>query len=139
MDRTLMLDDLGRWAEAFLRPTVLVELGALVACVGLAWMLVSLLQRGLRQGDPRSILFGTRVLDGALFPLVLLSLAYVARTSLMHWVTLAVFTVAIPVLVSLVVIRIGVKVLQVAYPDARWVRPIERSISWMAWLGMVLW
>ena len=46
---------------------------------------------------------------------------------------------AVPVLVSLVVIRIGVKVLQVAYPDAAWVRPIERSISWLAWLGMVLW
>ena len=49
------------------------------------------------------------------------------------------FKIAIPVLVALVVIRIGVKVLQVAYPDAAWVRPIERSISWMAWLGMVLW
>ena len=139
VDTTLILDDLGRWAEAFLRPTVLVELAALAGCVALAWLLVSLLQRGLRQGDPRSILFGTRVIDGALFPLALLSLAYVARTSLMHWIPLAVFTVAIPVLVSLVVIRIGVKVLQVAYPDAGWVRPIERSISWMAWLGMVLW
>ena len=52
---------------------------------------------------------------------------------------LAAFKVAIPVLVALVVIRIGVKVLQVAYPDAAWVRPIERSISWLAWLGMVLW
>jgi small-conductance mechanosensitive channel len=79
------------------------------------------------------------VVDGALFPLALLSLAYVARTSLMPWIPLAVFTVAIPVLVSLVVIRIGVKVLQVAFPKARWVRPIERSISWIAWLAMVLW
>ncbi|CAN7486161.1 mechanosensitive ion channel [Acidovorax sp. LjRoot117] len=138
-DPTLMLDDLGRWAEAFVRPTVLVELAALVACVGLAWWLVTLLQRGLHHGDSRSILFGARVIDGALFPLALLSLAYVARTSLMHWMPLAVFRVAIPVLVSLVVIRIGVKVLQAAYPDAAWVRPIERSISWLAWLGMVLW
>ena len=78
-------------------------------------------------------------MDGALFPLLLLGLAYVARTVLHHWVALAAFKVAIPVLVALVVIRIGVKVLQVAYPDAAWVRPIERSISWLAWLGMVLW
>ena len=134
-----MLDDVGLWVQAFLSPTVLVELAVLAVCVGLAWGLVALLQRGLRQGDPRSILFGVRIVDGALFPLVLLSLAYIARTLLHHWVALAAFKIAIPVLVALVVIRIGVKVLQVAYPDAAWVRPIERSISWMAWLGMVLW
>ena len=134
-----MLDDLGLWVQAFLSPTLLVELAVLAVCVGLAWGLVALLQRGLRQGDPRSILFGVRIMDGALFPLVLLSLAYIARTLLHHWVALAAFKIAIPVLVALVVIRIGVKVLQVAYPDAAWVRPIERSISWMAWLGMVLW
>ncbi len=134
-----MLDDLGLWVQAFLSPTLLVELAVLAVCVGLAWGLVALLQRGLRQGDPRSILFGVRIVDGALFPLVLLSLAYIARTLLHHWVALAAFKIAIPVLVALVVIRIGVKVLQVAYPDAAWVRPIERSISWMAWLGMVLW
>lgn len=134
-----MLDDVGLWVQAFLSPTLLVELAVLAVCVGLAWGLVALLQRGLRQGDPRSILFGVRIVDGALFPLVLLSLAYIARTLLHHWVALAAFKIAIPVLVALVVIRIGVKVLQVAYPDAAWVRPIERSISWMAWLGMVLW
>ena len=134
-----MLDDLGLWVQAFLSPTLLVELAVLAVCVGLAWGLVALLQRGLRQGDPRSILFGVRIVDGALFPLVLLSLAYIARTLLHHWVALEAFKIAIPVLVALVVIRIGVKVLQVAYPDAAWVRPIERSISWMAWLGMVLW
>lgn len=134
-----MLDDVGLWMQAFLSPTVLVELAVLAVCVGLAWGLVALLQRGLRRGDPRSILFGVRIVDGALFPLVLLSLAYIARTLLHQWVALAAFKIAIPVLVALVVIRIGVKVLQVAYPDAAWVRPIERSISWMAWLGMVLW
>lgn len=134
-----MLDDVDLWVQAFLSPTVLVELAVLAVCVGLAWGLVALLQRGLRRGDPRSILFGVRIVDGALFPLVLLSLAYIARTLLHHWVALAAFKIAIPVLVALVVIRIGVKVLQVAYPDAAWVRPIERSISWMAWLGMVLW
>ncbi|EHL21754.1 mechanosensitive ion channel protein MscS [Acidovorax sp. NO-1] len=134
-----MLQDLGRWAEGFVRPTVLIELATLAACVGLAWLLVSALQRGLHRGDPRSILFGARIVDGALFPLALLGLAYVSRTLLVLWFPLAVFKVAVPVLVSLVVIRIGVKVLQVAYPDAAWVRPMERSISWLAWLGMVLW
>lgn len=134
-----MFDDVGLWTQAFLRPTVLLELAALAGCAALAWLLVRGLQRGLRRGDPRSILFGARIVDGALFPLVLLCLAYVARTGLQQWVALAVFKIAIPALVALVVIRAGVKVLQVAFPEASWVRPIERSISWLAWLGMVLW
>lgn len=134
-----LVADASRWLEAFLRPTVLIELAALAVCVLLAWAVVAVLQRGLQQRDPRSILFGTRVVDGALFPLVLLCLGYLARTLLLQYVPVAVFRIAIPVLVSLVVIRIGVKVLQVAYPRAQWVRPMERSISWMAWLGMVLW
>ena len=134
-----MFDDVGLWTQAFLRPTVLVELAALAGCAALAWLLVRGLQRGLRRSDPRSILFGERIVDGALFPLVLLCLAYVARTGLQQWVALAAFKIAIPALVALVVIRAGVKVLQVAFPEAGWVRPIERSISWLVWLGMVLW
>lgn len=134
-----MLDDVRQWAQAFLSPMVLVELAALAGCVALAWALVAMLRRGLHKGDPRSILFGARIVDGALFPLLLLSLAYVARTLLHHWMEVAAFHLVIPVLVALVVIRIGVKVLQVAYPNAAWVRPIERSISWIAWLAMVLW
>jgi len=143
MDRmtnaTPMLDDVGAWLQAFVQPTVLVELGALVVCVLLAWGVVTALGRGLGQRDSRSILFGARVVDGALFPIMLLGLGYLARTLLVAWVPLAAFKLVIPVLMSLVVIRIGAKVLQVAFPDSAWVRPIERSISWLAWLAMVLW
>ena len=135
----LLVGGVDAWLEAFTQPTVLIELGALALCAVLAWALVGLLRRGVRVNDARSILFGRNVIDGVLFPLALLALAYVARTLLQQWVPLAAFAVAIPVLVSLVVIRIGVKVLQAAFPQAGWVRPIERSISWLAWLVMVLW
>ena len=127
------------WLEAFTQPTVLIELGVLVLCALLAWALGDLLRRGVRTNDARSILFGRRVVDGVLFPLVWLASAYVARTLLQQWVPLAAFAVAIPVLVALVVIRIGVKVLQAAFPQVGWVRPIERSISWLVWMAMVLW
>jgi small-conductance mechanosensitive channel len=91
------------------------------------------------QEDRTSVLFGRSVVDGVLFPALLLVLGYVARAGLLKFVPLAVFKVAIPVLVSLVVIRVGVKVLQVAVATAPWVKALERSISWLAWLGMVLW
>ena len=91
------------------------------------------------QNEPQSVLFGQRIVDGALFPLVLLVLGFVARGLLARFVPLAVFHVAIPVLVSLAVIRLGVKVLQVAFDESPWVRVLERTISWVAWAGMVLW
>lgn len=134
-----MFDDVGQWLRAFAQPTVLLEIAALAVCVALAWLMVSALRRTLRRDEPRSILFGRRVIDGVLFPLTLLGLGYVARSLLAQWVPLAAFKVVIPVLISLVVIRVGVKVLQAAFPQSAWVRPIERSISWVAWLGMVLW
>lgn len=135
----VMFDDVGRWFQAFLQPTVLIELGSLALCVLLAWLLVSGLRRALGRGDEPSILFGRKILDGALFPAILLGLGYVAQALLAQWITLAVFKVAIPVLMALMVIRIGVKVLQVAFPRATWLHPIERTISWLAWGCMVLW
>jgi small-conductance mechanosensitive channel len=89
--------------------------------------------------DDSSILFGRRVIDGVLFPLLLLFLAYAAKAVLERMFPLALFKVAIPVLVSLAAIRLGVKVLQVAFKDAPLVRALERTISWLAWIAMVLW
>lgn len=135
------IDDLQAWLQGFTQPTVWLELSALVVCALLAWGLVSLLRSALGQRDAggTSVLFGRRVFDGALFPLLLLALGYLARALLLKFVPLAVFKVAIPVLVSLAVIRMGVKVLQVAFAGAPWVRAIERTISWLAWGAMVLW
>ena len=80
-----MFDDIGGWLEAFLRPSVLVELVALAGCGALAWVLVSALRRSVRQVSPRSILFGRKVIDGVLFPLVLLGLGMLARALLFKW------------------------------------------------------
>ena len=134
------IDDLQAWLQGFAQPTVWLELAALATCVLLAWGVASLLRRALGMRDSTgSVLFGRQVFDGALFPLLLLVLGYLARALLLQFVPLAVFKVAIPVLVSLVVIRLGVKVLQVAFAAAPWVRAIERTISWLAWGAMVLW
>ena len=134
------LDDFAGWLAGFQQPTVWLELGVLALCVALAWGLVTLLRRALDMEEEKSsVLFGRRVMDGVLFPVLLLALGYVARSVLASHIVLAVFKVAIPVLVSLVVIRMGVKVLQAAFSQAPWVRVMERSISWIAWGAMVLW
>ena len=133
------IDDFEGWIAAFTQPTVLVELAVLAACVAVAWALVSGLRRALGYDEQRSIWFGRSNVDGVLFPLLLLCLGYAALDVLDRYMPVAVLKLAIPVLISLVVIRVGVKVLQAAFAEARWVRAMEQTISWMAWLAMVLW
>ena len=134
------IQDLDAWLAGFKQATVWIELIGLGLSVLAAWCLSALLRRALnKQEDHASILFGRKVIDGVLFPLLLLIFAYIARGVIAAELPLAVFKVAIPVLVSLLVIRTGVKVLQAAFSQAPWVRAMERTISWMAWGFMVLW
>jgi small-conductance mechanosensitive channel len=133
------IDDFAGWVAAFTQPSVLVELALLAVIVAIAWALVAGLRKGLGYDDQRSIWFGRKNIDGVLFPLVLLCLGYAALDALDRYMPVAVFKLAIPIWISLVVIRVGVKVLQAAFAEARWVRTMEHTISWFAWLAVVLW
>ncbi len=137
--QTARIDSLDAWFAALTRPTALTELAAMLACALLAWLVVRTAGRVRAVADQSSILFGRRIVDGVLFPLLLLSFAYAAQALLARLFPLALFKVAIPVLLSLAVIRLGVKVLQVAFKNAPLVRALERTISWLAWIAVVLW
>lgn len=134
------IDNFDEWLAALLRPTALAELAILLGCIALAWLLVRTAGKARSEPDPTSILFGRRTVDGVLFPLLLLLLAFSAQSLMvLRDFPVAVFKVAVPVLLSLAVIRSAVKVLQVAFKDAPVVRALERTFSWLAWLAMVLW
>ncbi|MDQ5926740.1 MAG: hypothetical protein QG554_1682 [Pseudomonadota bacterium] len=119
------------------QPVALIEIAILVGCLVLSWLIVRL-WRG-RQGDVRSIWLGHRVIDGALFPVLSLGLALLAYRLLQQQGSMLLLQVALPVLMSLAVIRITVKVLRVVFPESRATRVIERTVSWLAWLVTVLW
>jgi len=127
------------WLSALAQPSTLIELAALAASALLAWLLASAAAKAFAGREANSITFGKRVIDGVLFPALWLVLSYVARRLLATWVPLAAFKIAIPVLLSLLVIRLGVKVLQAAFTETLFIRFLERTISWVAWLAMVLW
>jgi small-conductance mechanosensitive channel len=93
----------------------------------------------LAQVDSKSILFGKQLVDGVLFPLLLLCFAYIARAVLLRTAEVHLLHIAIPVLLALVMIRMGVKVLQAAFKKSPLVRFLERTISWVVWLALVLW
>ena len=133
------IESLDEWLTALTHPSAMVEIGVVIACAIVAWGAVRLVRQASSNTDENSILFGKGIIDGVLFPLLLLFVAYIASMFLSRVFPLAVFKVAIPVLLSLAVIRLGVKVLQAAFKNAPWVRALERSISWLAWLAMLLW
>ncbi len=133
------IDDLDAWMAAFAKPTVLIELLLLALCGVLAWAFVAGFRRVFTSLDGRSIWFGHRNVDGVLFPAILLLLAYVGLEVADRYIPVAVLRLAIPILISLVVIRVGVKVLQAAFAQARWARLLETTISWFAWMAVVLW
>ena len=134
-----MIDDFLTWLQVFNQRGVLIELAALAVCVVLVWSLVKALYRAVETPAASSIWFGRRVVDGVLFPLLLLCMGYAARALVHKYVPLAVFKVAIPALVSLVVIRVGVRVLHAAFAQARWITALERTISWVVWGATVMW
>ncbi len=137
MTPTLKAEDIGQFARDLLQPSSLIELGVFAACLLLAWAIVRLM-RGA-QATPGSTWFGDRIVDGALFPGLALLLALLARWLLAAWLPIAMFNVLVPVLVSLAVIRLTVRVLQVSFPQSHVMRVVERSVSWIAWLAMVMW
>ncbi|MFT4195528.1 mechanosensitive ion channel family protein, partial [Ottowia sp.] len=148
----LYIDDWQAWWDAITEQGVLVELLALALCGLLAWGITHALRRARAGAAPdaesvpataggqrRSVLLGERGLQGILFPLLWLLLASIARFVILHWQPAPVMRVALPVLVALVAIRGGVTVLRAVFPGLAIVRVLERTISWVAWVAMVLW
>ena len=114
------------------------ELMLFAACVGVALALVWALRRATFQWELK-VLLGRHLVDGVLFPSLLLGLVFASRSIWAKSHPLWLFDFLLPVCVSLAAIRLGVKVLQAAFKDAAWVRPVERSLSWVAWGAVVLW
>jgi small-conductance mechanosensitive channel len=141
MTRSVTLDELVRLLDSLLRPTALLEAGLVIGCLALAGIGVRVLRGS--QAEPGSTWFGDRIVDGVLFPLLALLLVWLA-----HWLSglpaqpllpMAVFRLAEPILLSLALIRLAVRVLRITFPGSKLVGSTERSLSWVAWAGVVLW
>jgi small-conductance mechanosensitive channel len=117
----------------------LVELAMLTASLAVAYGLVWLLRGARPQEGGRSIWYGARLYDGVLFPLAALLVGVIARWGLNEVLPVGLLRLAVPILTSLVVIRLSVQVLRTAFPSSLLVRRLERTVSWMVWGGLVLW
>jgi small-conductance mechanosensitive channel len=120
------------------QPGAYVALLLIAFAAPVSWAIVRLL-RG-PQATPGSIWFGGLIVDGVLFPWLWLGATALARKYCHQWhLPLAIFKLAIPILLSLAVIRLSVRVVRKVFPKSAVVRAVERTISWVAWIGVVLW
>ena len=116
---------------------VAMEVGMLLASLGLAYGLVWL-AGGRTQREP-GVWFGRRLYDGVFFPLAALLVGVVLRWSLKDLLPVGLLRLAVPILASLLLIRVAVQVMRTAFPHSPIVRGLERTVSWLVWGGLVLW
>jgi small-conductance mechanosensitive channel len=136
--KSLNIADPLAWLSALARAESLQVLMAFAVCVVLSWVMVWGIRKTFAD-QALSVLLGKRLIDGVLFPSLLLGLTFVVRTLLTDGQPSPMFGILLPVCISLALIRLGVKVLQVAFNEAPFVRVLERTISWIAWLAVVFW
>ena len=124
------------WLQTEVQPLLLKEVALLALALLLAWLVSYQLSRFATQ---TSVLFGRGVVDGVLFPMAALALAYVAQVVFLKYQTPMLFKLAIPVLLSLALIRLCARVLMAVFPVSPLAQLSERLISWLAWGVAVLW
>ena len=132
------MNDPALWWSSLNPNLAAIELLMFGACIALALLIVMALRRVTLQWE-LSVLLGRKLIDGVLFPVLLLGLVFATRAVWAQSNPVWVFDFLVPVCVSLAAIRLGVKVLQATFKQAAWVRPVERSLSWVAWGAVVLW
>lgn len=118
------------------QPDIYWQLSALLACLGLAWVLANMLQRRLA-GIPDSMGLLQALREQA-FPLLAVLLLMLCRAGLGQFMNIHVIKVAVPLLLSLTVVRAVHHMLQRSFPKAVWLRSIGKFLSILIWGWLAL-
>lgn len=109
---------------------VLWQLAVLVAGLGFAWLLQRLRKHiSPPAGASRRLL---------LFPLLALAFILPGRWVLSHLYSTHLLNIAVPLLLALSLIRATVYMLRRVFSSQEWLRPWERRIGWVVWIGLAL-
>ena len=103
------MNDPALWWDSLNSQQASLELLLFLACIALAGMLVMAVRRATRQWK-LSVLLGSQLIDGVLFPILLLGLVFAVRAVWSQTHPIWIFDFLVPVCVSLAGIRLGVKV-----------------------------
>jgi small-conductance mechanosensitive channel len=131
-----LLGDL--WVDLH-RPEVVWQLIALAACLLIAWLIARAANRGALRADGSDVArLGLGGLRRVAFPLIALALVYVARAFVSKLTDVHVLNVAVPLLLSMAIVRVTVYVLRHAFSTDGWLLASERWIAAIVWGGFAL-
>ncbi len=92
-----------------------------------------------RKSSNDSLWFGQNIIDGILFPFVAFAFCYAASKSPLINQHMGAVSIAVPILLSLAIIRLSARVLSNVFPGSAWASVIEQFVSWVAWLAAIAW
>ncbi|MCM2288400.1 MAG: mechanosensitive ion channel [Sulfuritalea sp.] len=118
-------------------PDLVWQLAVLAACLLLALLGDSLLRRR-QPGAGRAWELGRGGLKRIAFPVLALLLVLLARAVAQEWISVGLFSLALPLLASLAVIRVVFYVLRVSLVGATWLAPFERVFALLVWAIVAL-
>ncbi|PWB49088.1 MAG: mechanosensitive ion channel protein MscS [Nitrosomonadales bacterium] len=125
-----LLNDLGQTA-------MLWQIAALALSLGLSWLATRLIRKQIPAQEGAWKL-GMGGVERIIFPLTALLLVIVAKTLLSHWHSISVLNLAIPLLLSLALVRLAVYMLRHIFAPSSWLHTSERFIAIMIWSGVAL-
>ena len=127
----------GLWDD-LRQPDWLLQAGALVICVLLAYLLSRLVRVRTTQGQSTALKVGAGGFNRIFFPLMVVVLLVLGRSLLSRWSHTNVLSVAIPVFASLAGIRFVVYLLRLAFPPGGMLAAWERAIATVVWAAVAL-
>jgi small-conductance mechanosensitive channel len=134
----LLLADI--WSD-LQEPGVIWQIGVLVVCLGIAWLFSYIVHSRRARAHSESariaVQLGQRGLRRLAFPLAALLLVLVARLLLGKWQHVNLLSLAVPLLVSLAVIRSVFFVLRISF-SGPWLASFERTFAALAWAVVAL-
>jgi small-conductance mechanosensitive channel len=110
---------------------------AVLGCLTAVWLVMRVVRS--RYASAASIWFGERIFDGVAFAGLSLAAVAAFRWTVSAGKPLPVLDLAVPVLASLLLIRVVVRVLRVTFPNSKLVTVFGRTVSWIVWIGLILW
>ena len=129
--------ELDRIREALGTPGGLIDLVTVLACLGVAWWVDRKVRLG-SDAESRFARIGAGSVNRMIFPLTALLLLWVARAVLRRWHPPLFFSIAVPLVIALALIRICLYGLHNLFGPSRWLPISERAISFTIFGALLL-
>ncbi len=119
------------------RTTIQWQLAVLAISLGLAWLITHVIRKQVpvQEGAWKIGLGGV---NRIIFPLTALLLVLVGKTILQHWQHVSAINIAVPLLLSLALVRLAVYMLRHIFAPSGWLQTSERFIAILIWSGVAL-